>query len=258
MPEVIEARSFAGMPGVKHGFFTRRGGVSSGVYASLNCGPGSGDDKGKVAENRALAARALGSPPGNLLTLWQTHGAKAISVSEPWRDAADRPKADALVTSAKGLLLAVLTADCAPVLLVDPEARVVAAVHAGWRGALDGIAESAIAAMEGEGATRRRIFAAIGPAIGPDSYEIGPEFEKSFIDRDSANARFFRRTHGKERSCFNLAGFVEARLRHCGVEHIERSDLCTYRGELDFFSHRRMTHRGEPDYGRQISAIVLD
>lgn len=250
----LSAPSLTSLPGIAHGFFTRRGGASSGIYATLNCGMGSRDDAAAVSENRARVIAYLGAR--HLLSAHQVHGTTAVAVSRPW-PASDRPKADAMVTTTPGLALGVLTADCAPLLLADPEAKVVAAAHAGWRGALAGIAETTIAAMEKLGARRERIAAAIGPCIGAAAYEVGPEFEAEFVQKDAANARFFRRVSGGIRPHFDLAGYLAQQLRQAGVADPAVIGACTYARSEDFFSYRRSRVLGEPDYGRQISAIVL-
>ena len=245
------------LPGIRHGFFTRRGGVSAGLYASLNCGPGSGDDPAKVAENRERVTARLGA--AHLLTVWQVHGAMAVAVTEPWAaGSTDRPQADAMVTATPGLALGVLTADCAPVLFHDPQARVIGAAHAGWRGALGGILESTLTAMEALGAARARITAAIGPCIGRDAYEVGEEFERTFLIADPANARFFHRPSPRAKPHFDLPGFAAHRLRAANTGQIDDLGRCTCLCESDFFSYRRNTHQGIADYGRQISAIVLE
>jgi polyphenol oxidase len=260
MLEPLEARCLASLPGVRHGFFTRAGGVSGGLYASLNCGPGSADEAAHVAENRARVARHLGAGEANLVTLYQVHGATALAVAGPVPALSrpqNRPKADAVVTRTPGLVVAVLTADCTPVLLADPEAKVVAAAHAGWRGAAAGILESAIAEMERQGARRRGIRAAIGPTIGPAAYEVGPDFEAELLQGCADNERFFLRNNANARAHFDLPGFVEARLISAGVAEIERKSPCTYENESLFYSFRRSQHRKETDYGRQIAAIVV-
>jgi len=252
----FQAPGFAKLPGIRHGFFTRRGGVSSGDYSSLNCGMGSGDDRAKVIENRTLAAARLGATREFLLNGNQVHSAIAMAVDGPWPDPTMRPHADALVTTTHGLAVAALTADCCPILFADPVARVVAAAHAGWKGALAGILESTVSAMEAQGARRDRIHAAIGPTIGPQAYEVGAEFEAAFVIRDAGYARFFRRPAAASRY-FDLPGFVAHRLAMANIAHAEDLGLDTYAGESDFFSYRRMGHQGGVDYGRQISAILL-
>ena len=245
-----------------HGFFTREGGVSTGIYASLNCGFGAKDDTVEaVAENRRRAAQALGAPPDGLVSAYQIHSPDVAVVEEPWtRETA--PEADALATARPGVALGVLTADCAPVLLEDVEAGVIGAAHAGWRGALGGVVEAAVAAMEGLGAERRRIAAAIGPCIGPQNYEVGPEFLERFTEADSDYARFFGApgnaaavVEGKAR--FDLPAFVLHRLAQARVGKAVWIDRCTYADEALFFSNRRAVHRGEGDYGRLLSAIML-
>jgi YfiH family protein len=248
------ADRLAGLSGIAHGFFTREGGVSRGIYASLNCGPGSGDDAGAVQENRARVAKHLDA--GGLLTAHQAHGTTALVVDGPW-PAGVRPKADALVTRARGLALGVLTADCAPILLAEPQAGVVAAVHAGWRGALAGIIESCLGAMEGLGARRPRVHAAVGPCIGREAYEVGPEFEAEFRAGDAASAGFFVRGGTGARPRFDLAGYALDRLRRAGVAEAQGLGVCNFTLQDELFSYRRSRVRGDADYGRQISAIVL-
>jgi YfiH family protein len=255
MLEPIEAANLAGLPGIRHGFFTRVGGGSHGIYAGLNCGPGSADDPAQVMANRARAAQHLGASHNDIVTLYQVHSATALCIEAPV-SAADRPKADAVVTRAPGLAVGVLTADCAPVLFADAQARVVAAAHAGWRGAVGGVLEATIAEMERQGADRRRIHAAIGPAINQDSYEVGPEFEAELLKGCPDNARFFTR-EPPSRAHFDLPGYVENRLVAAGLSQIERRSPCTYENESFFYSFRRSQHREEADYGRQISAIVV-
>jgi YfiH family protein len=254
MAERIEADTFSRLSGLAHGFFTRRGGVSGGLYGSLNCGPGSADAVEHVRENRARVAAALGAAADRLLTPWQIHSPDVVAVAAPWPG--DRPRADALVTATPGLAIGVLTADCTPILFADPEARVIGAAHAGWRGALDGVIQKTVEAMERLGARRERIAAAIGPAIGPLAYEVGPEFEREFLSQTPRSSSFFHRA-AAGRARFDLPGFCRARLTEAGVGAIEDTATDTYADEQRFFSYRRATHRNEPDYGRQISAIVL-
>jgi len=242
-------------PGVAHGFFGRRGGVSTGLYASLNCGPGSSDDRASVMENRARAKAAL-SPGATLVTLYQIHSAEAVTVTAPWEIPAN-PKGDAMVTDKSGIALGILTADCAPVLLADARAHVIGAAHAGWNGALSGVTDSVVTAMERLGARRERISAAVGPCISRASYEVGPEFKPRFTSADPASKRFFERSKRESHWQFDLPAYVAHRLRQSGVGVVETIAACTYAGEADFFSYRRTTHRKEPDYGRQLSAIVL-
>lgn len=254
--DIIRAECLAGLEGVSHGFFTRRGGVSQGLYGALNCGLGSRDDPRHVRENRSRVALALGAPEAPVLTLHQVHSATALIVEGPF-PAGPPPRADALVTRTRGLVLGALAADCTPVLLADPRARIVGAAHAGWRGALAGVLESTIAAMEQLGARRGRIRAVIGPCINQPAYEVGAEFEAEFLAADPRNARFFTRGGGGPRARFDLPGYAEARLGRAGLDVVERRSLCSHQNESLFFSYRRATQRREPDYGRQISAIVL-
>ena len=255
-PAALQSGNLADAAGVSHGFFTRRGGVSNGIYASLNCGFGSSDDRRNVAANRARVTQILGVDPSNLRTVHQVHGTNVRTIDD--RDDARTPiRADALVTNLPGIALGVLTADCAPVLLADPTARVIAAAHAGWRGALDGIVESTIAAMMGLGAYPSATVAGIGPCIGPRTYEVDRGFRESFVDRNPEHQRHFQMAPRPDRFLFDLSGFVESTLDVAGIGAIERIDGDTLREEDRFFSYRRAHHRGEPDYGRQLSAIVL-
>lgn len=246
---MVEALTAPALKGVRHGFFTRRGGVSSGVWASLNCGPGSDDDPAAVAENRRRVAEAMGAP---LVTLRQVHSAEAV-VAEAWETG---PRADAMVTDRPGLALCVLSADCVPVLFHDPEARVIGAAHAGWRGALGGVLEATLGAMEGLGARRDRVRAALGPCISQAHYEVGEEFLEDFMAEDPEASRFFA-GGPNGRPMFDLPGWCLARLRAEGVE-AEWIGRCTYADPGRFFSHRRMRHEGGADYGRLASAIVLE
>jgi hypothetical protein len=249
--EVIRAANLAAVP---HGFLGRRGGVSSGDLAGLNVGYGSGDDRDSIAENRARAIAAV-LPGAELATVHQVHSPEAVVAEKPWpRD--ERPPADGLVTNRPGLLLGILTADCAPVLLADADAGVVGAAHAGWRGALAGITDSTIGAMEGLGARRERIAASVGPCIGRASYEVEETFRGRFLGLDPANERFFISGRGG-RPHFDLEGYVAARLEAAGIASVEVLGLDTYADADRFFSYRRATHRGEADYGRQISMIGL-
>lgn len=241
---------------IAHGFFTREGGQSAGVFSSLNCGLGSGDDKDLVQRNRALVADRMGVEASRLLTAWQVHSPDAVIVEGPWQGD-DRPRVDALVTATPGLAVAVLTADCGPVLFADAEAGVVGAAHAGWKGALTGVTTTTVEAMERLGAKRSRIAAVLGPMISRQAYEVGPEFASRFTDEDPANVKFFGQSPRPGHKMFDLAGYLVARLRADGVGHVESLDLCTFDDERRFFSYRRTTHRREPDYGRQISAIAL-
>jgi len=248
---VIRAPTLAG---VRHGFLGRRGGVSEGVHAGLNVGIGSDDDRNAVAENRRRAAEAV-LPRATLVTAYQVHSAEAVAVNAPFADDA-RPRADALVTDRPGLALGILTADCAPVLFADVEAGVVGAAHAGWKGAIGGVTDSTIAAMEALGARRERIAAAIGPCIARASYEVDAAFRARFEADDRANERFFG--EGRQgRARFDLEGYVAHRLAAAGIVRVAALGLDTYADEDRFFSYRRATHRGEPDYGRQVSIIGL-
>ena len=241
--------------GVAHGFFLRTGGVSEGIYASLNCGRGSADGKDRVEENRARVAARLGAEPGRLTGPKQAHTAKALIVTTPWKPG-EAPEADAVVTNVRGLAVCVLTADCAPILLADPEAGVIAAAHAGWKGAKGGVIESAIEAMESLGARLDRISAAIGPAISQAAYEVSPEFKAAFLADGETNERHFAQPGGGKPH-FNLPGYVRERLRSKGAGSIQDIGACTYENESILFSYRRSVHRFEADYGRQISAILL-
>lgn len=241
---------------VRHGFFGRRGGVSGGIYRSLNCGPGSDDDGANVAQNRALVAQALeGDVAAALVTAHQIHSDRVVVAREPWA-AGERPKADAVVTDRPGLIVAVLTADCAPVLFADAEAGVVAAAHAGWRGAQAGITDRTVDKMEELGAKRARIAAVVGPAIGPKSYEVGPELRDAVTADAPDDAVFFRPGAQGDRLMFDLPAYVAARLKRAGLKHVAALDADTYALTDDYFSYRRTCHREEPDYGRQISAIM--
>jgi len=254
MLDPLLAPRLAALPGLRHGFFTRLGGVSRGFYAALNCGPGSRDDPAAVLENRGRVQNHLGARA--LLSAHQVHGTVAIVASTAWRNG-ERPRADAIVTATPGIAVSALTADCAPVLFAEPVARVVAAAHAGWRGALEGILEATVATMEGLGAKRDNITTAVGPTIGPTAYEVGWEFQATFLDRDRNSAPFFRLPEAGARPHFNLPGYVADRLRRIGVARDPGSMPCTFAGEHALFSYRRSGRQGDGDYGRQISAIVL-
>lgn len=249
--EVITAQALASVP---HGFLGRRGGVSTDLYAGLNVGLGSEDEQAAIQENRRRAVDAV-LPGAALVTLHQIHSAEAVVAETPWPDDA-RPHADALVTNRPGLLLGVLTADCTPVLLADVQAGVVGAAHAGWKGALDGVTDSTIAAMEKLGASRDRIVAAIGPVIARSSYEVDDGFARRFEGADPANERFFSPGRAGHQQ-FDLEAYVAERLVAAGISRVEMLGLDTYADPERFFSFRRATHRGEPGYGRQISLIGL-
>jgi YfiH family protein len=251
----LEARNLSALSGIHHAFFTREGGVSEGLYASLNAGVGSSDDPAKVAENRARMARAVGVAPERFLTAYQIHSPEVVVAEEPWQSET-RPRADAIVTRMPGLAIGVSTADCGPVLFADPHARVIGAAHAGWRGALAGVLEAAIGGMEKLGAERGRIVAAMGPMISQDNYEVGEDLVAQFTGTDPANARFFRRGR-PGRAQFDLPGYIAARLASAGIDNVENLGHCTYADPQRFYSFRRTTHRGEPDYGRHVNAIAL-
>ena len=251
----VEATSLA-LTGIRHGFFTRAGGVSSGLYASLNGGVGSQDNAGKVLENRARMAAALGVEPRRLLTAYQTHSPNVVVAEAPWTTE-NRPRADAIVTRMRALAIGVTTADCGPVLFAEPRAGVIGAAHAGWRGALTGVIEATIAAMERLGAAQRQIRAAIGPMIRQGNYEVGPDLVERFRADDPASSRFFGPARRDGHAMFDLAGYIAARLKRAGITEVEDVGLCTYADPEQFFSYRRTTHRAEADYGRHVNAIAL-
>lgn len=241
---------------VMHGFFGRQGGVSDGIYASLNCGYGSGDDSVSVCENRTRVATWLGTDEKQLITLYQIHSADALHVTAPWPRTAP-PKADAMATTLRGVALGVLAADCAPILLADHHTGVIGCAHSGWKGALGGVAMSVVQLMESLGAKRSRIHAAVGPCISQASYEVGPEFEARFAEEDAGNKRYFVPSMRAGHWQFDLPGYVAARLRDIGIGGVEALNVCTYEHNDAYFSYRRTTHRGETDYGRNVSAIML-
>ncbi len=244
------------LDGVRHGFFTRRGGVSEGIYGSLNIGLGSDDDRDKVIENRNRVSRELDVPGAQLVSPYQIHSPDVITVSAPFHDGADR-RADALVTTTRGLALGIATADCGPVLFADPKAGVIGAAHSGWKGSLSGILQNTVAAMEALGATRPNIVAVLGPTISQQAYEVGPEFHQRFLAEDPDYGRFFALSGKEGHFLFDLPAFIMSRLVRLDLGKVADLGLCTYADEDRFFSYRRTTHRREPDYGRQISAIVL-
>jgi YfiH family protein len=250
--EVLRARALEGVP---HGFLGRRGGVSEGICAGLNIGLGSGDDREAIAENRRLAIAAA-APGARLVTVHQVHSADAVHAEAPWPDEA-RPRADAMATDRPGLALGILTADCAPVLLADAEAGVIGAAHAGWKGALGGVVGSVVAAMERLGADRSRIAASVGPCIARKSYEVDDALLRRFAEADPANERFFAAGARAGHHQFDLEAYVVSRLAAAGLGRIEALGEDTYQQPDRFFSFRRATHRGEPDYGRQVSLIAL-
>ncbi|QYX57862.1 peptidoglycan editing factor PgeF [Roseovarius sp. SCSIO 43702] len=248
--EIITADCLAPL---RHGFFTRRGGASSGIFQGLNCGHGSSDQAEIVTINRTRAADAMGLDPDHLLSVHQVHSPDVATLSEPF---SEKPRADAMVTATPGLGLGILTADCQPVLFADPEAAVVGAAHAGWKGTLAGVLEATVEAMEALGADRDRIIAVIGPSISQRAYEVGLDFMDDFLAEDPDNHRFFAGGEG-DRVQFDLPGFGLARLRVAGVGHAEWTGHCTYSDPERFFSYRRATHAGEADYGRLLSVIRL-
>ncbi len=253
---MLTADSLVHLSGVRHGFFTRAGGVSQGAFAAMNCGLGSRDDPEAVRRNRQLAMSALGRQGEDLVTVAQVHSNRVVVVTQAIAED-QRPEADGLVTKVPGVALGVLAADCAPLLFVDPKAGVIGAAHAGWRGALDGIAEATLLAMESLGARRSGVYAAVGPCIAQGSYEVGPEFVERFQEADPANDRFFCSGAGG-RPYFDLKGYISQRLQRSGVGalSVEPADTCA--DEARFFSYRRAVKRGERDYGRLLSAIVLE
>ncbi len=252
-PLVLKADNLA-LPGIAHGFFGRPGGVSQGVYAGLNCGPGSGDDRAAVIENRRRAMAVLGGP--KLVTVYQVHSANAVRVTAPW-EIGEAPHADAMATNIPGLALGILTADCAPVLLADAEARVIGAAHAGWKGAIAGVTDSVIAKMEELGARRDRIVAAIGPTIAQASYEVDNNFRERFVTEDTTNASFFVASNRPDHFRFDLEGYVAMRLAKASIAKVVKLGADTYPDATRFYSFRRATHLKEPDYGRDLSAIAL-
>jgi YfiH family protein len=253
---MLQANSLSRLARVRHAFFTRAGGVSEGVYATLNGGTGSNDAPEKIAENRARIAAALGVAPDRLLTAYQVHSPDVVVAEAPWTQA-NRPRADAIVTRTPALAIGVSTADCGPLLLADGQAGVVGAVHAGWRGALTGVIEAAVTAMENLGAKRAHIAAALGPTIRQPNYEVGAEFVERFIAAEPVNARFFAPSARSGHAMFDLTGYIVERVQRAGIENFEDLGLCTYAEPERFFSYRRMTKLSEPDYGRHINVISL-
>lgn len=253
---MLQAKSLSKLSGIRHGFFTRVGGVSDGIYDSLNGGVGSEDSPAKVAENRARMAKHLGVTPDHFLTCYQIHSPEVVVAETPW-PASERPRADAIVTRVPNLAIGISTADCGPVLFADPEARVLGAAHAGWRGALTGVIEATIAAMERLGAERDRINVALGPTIRQQNYEVGPEFVERFQTADRTNANFFAPSQRDGHAMFDLTGYIAQRVERAGITRFEDLGLCTFAEPARFFSYRRTTLHGEPDYGRHVNAIVL-
>ena len=253
---VVESTALKALSGVAHAFFTRQGGVSTGLYAGLNGGLGSNDDPAAVVENRRRMAARLGLEPGRLAIPWQVHSAEAVAADGPW-ERMERPHVDGVATATVGLAAAVTIADCCPVLFADPKARVVGAAHAGWKGAIGGVLEATVARMEEFGASKHNIVAALGPCIRQPSYEVGPDFVSRFAAQNSDDARFFAPAFRPGHAMFDLGGYVVARLKRAGLAHVDDVALDTYPDEARFYSFRRATHRGEPDYGRMIAAIAL-
>ncbi|PKP77672.1 MAG: peptidoglycan editing factor PgeF [Alphaproteobacteria bacterium HGW-Alphaproteobacteria-3] len=253
---MLKAKPFEVLSQVRHGFFTREGGVSKGIYASLNCGYGSNDDGECVRENRARVALKLGAEPEKLLTAYQVHSPDVAVVTEAWTPGT-APQADAMVTAEPGIALGILTADCAPVLFADERAHVIGAAHAGWKGAIGGVLEATVDAMTRLGAERNRIVAAIGPCISKEAYEVGDDFRDRFVEADGDNAKWFAPSPNDGHFMFDLPGYAGARLEAADIGTIAVVGRCTYKEPKRFFSYRRSTHREEPDYGRQISAVML-
>ena len=252
----IVSDALTGLPGIGHGFFTREGGVSKGIYSSLNIGLGSRDSRERVTENRARIAAWLGVRKDCLLVPYQIHSAEAVTAETDFEDGV--PRADAVIASRPGTAIGVTTADCGPVLFADARNGVIGAAHAGWRGALTGILEATVDAMEARGGDRREIVAVLGPTISRDNYEVGPEFIDRFVKEDPANAAWFSPSKQQGHACFDLPGYILERLNKAGVANSRQLGRCTYAEEKRFFSYRRSVHRSEPDYGRLLSAIVRE
>ena len=254
---MIRTPAFESCTGIQHGFLTRQGGASEGVFDSLNCGYGSGDDSANVRSNRGYAAAKLGLGADDMATLYQIHSAEVVEVTEPW-SLDNRPRADAMVTRTPELALGILTADCVPVLFADAQSRIIGAAHAGWKGALAGVVAATVAAMEKLGAERSRMTAAIGPCIRQPSYEVGPELRQAFLDQDSVHACYFSPSVRDNHFMFDLAGYVRDTAERAGIGDVVDVARDTYVEEQLFYSYRRATHRGEADYGRGISLISLE
>lgn len=254
-PEPLRSTLLDRLAGITHGYFTRVGGVSAGIYGSLNIGTGSADDKALVGENRRRVAEWMGVPADHLLTAYQIHSPDVIVAREPF--SGERPKVDAIVTDRPGIAVGASSADCGPVLFADPQARVVGAAHAGWKGAFTGVLENTIATMEGLGARRENIVAVLGPSIGAKNYEVGPEFVDRFVAADPANDRYFTPSGRPGHAMFDLNRYTVDRLTAAGVT-ADALYRCTYAEEDLFYSYRRATHRSEADYGRHVSAIALE
>ena len=255
-PDFLESAALSTIGSIRHGFFGRRGGVSTGRYDSLNCGYGSDDDREAVRENRRRVAAALDADAADIVTAYQIHGTDVVEVTEPWQTGA-RPRADAMIATRPNLPLGILSADCAPVLFADPAAGVIGACHAGWRGALAGVTSATVAAMAAKGARRDRIRAAIGPCIGQQSYEVGPEFPAPFLKQSRAHERFFRPAERDGHFLFDLPGYLETRLRDLGLAAVETAARDTYAEEESYFSYRRACHEDGGDYGRNVSVICM-
>jgi YfiH family protein len=256
-PEPVEARVLSDFRRVRHGFFTRHGGVSEGLYSSLNCAFRSRDERAHVIENRARVAHAVGADARTFVTGYQVHGVAVATVYRPW-SVESRPEVDALVTAKKGVALGVTIADCAPLLFADEEAGVIGVAHAGWKGAFAGIAEATVRAMEAIGASRANIAAAVGPCIGPESYEVGPEFRDKFLAADPANARFFRDGTRPDHPMFDLPGYLRAQLDALGLGAVEVTGQDTRPDDSDFFSYRRACINQETAFGHNIAAILIE
>ena len=253
---MINLATLGELDGIRHGFMTRHGGVSDGIYASLNCGIGSNDQPDKVRENRARALKLAGLPEGSLFTAYQIHSPDVLVVDGPW-PGDDRPRVDAMVTKTKGISLGVLSADCVPVLFADPDAGIIGAAHAGWRGAVTGVLQATVKAMVDLGAKVERVRAAVGPCIGGASYEVGAEFPAPFLAQDPAHAKFFRPGARDGHQMFDIEGYVTARLKQLKLAEVEAAHRDTCGERETFFSYRRSTLRKEPDYGRHVSVIGL-
>ena len=251
----IKSPSLGALPGISHGFFTRQGGISTGLYEGLNAGLGSNDNRDHVVENRRRMTQALGVDENRLASPYQVHSPDVIITNEAWTD--DRPKADGVATTQRGLALGIVTADCGPVLFADAEAGVIGACHAGWKGALGGVLENTIAAMVELGAQQGNITAILGPTISQSNYQVGPGFPEPFLALSADNSKYFGASDKPDHHQFDLTGYIVDRLAATGVT-AGAVHRCTYGEEDNFYSYRRTTHRDEPDYGRQLSAIVLD
>ncbi len=259
-PGFLQAPALLACKGISHAFFTRQGGVSNGVYGSLNGGLGSKDDREHVIENRSRMADVVGVRSDLFLGLYQVHSANVITLDDPEKvwDEPSRPHADAVVTKLKGIALSVASADCGPVLFADPEAKVIGAAHSGWKGSLGGVLEATLVAMEALGAKRNRITVALGPTISRNAYEVGEDFKAQFTKVDPWNSDFFSERGPKETQHFDLPAYIRHRLSEAGVTRVVDLGLCTYSDDSRFYSYRRSVHRQEEDYGRLISAIAIN